>query len=145
MSRLPARLMPVDFFKILEEEPQEIVIKEASIKEDEKSFNSDWLGLKLELVETGQTTSYASEITYGESSRDYYIRIGDVLHPLLSYESGIENNALTYMDDELVELLTGLRFKATGRTEPLEHEKRGHFGKGYRNKHTLIPITEEAV
>ena len=132
MSRLPKNLTSVDFFKILEREPQEITIKDVKIKEDKQLLNVNKLELELELVETQQNCTHSWNITHTESSKKYYIGMKDDLHPLLAYESGIENNALIYSDDELVKLLTGLKFKSTARTETL---------KGKRI-FTLIPRTE---
>ena len=134
MSRVPATLNNMDFFKILEKEPQEITIKEVSIKPVGDGWkDSSYLQLQMELVATKQTCNHRWKVSHGDSSKEYYINISHELHPLLAYESGIENNALTYWDEELEKLLTGLRFKATGKTELL----------GDRRTFTIIPITEE--
>lgn len=136
MSRLPATLTNMDFFKILEEEPQEIVINEVNIKPVNDGWSdTSYLELQLELVATKQTCNHRWTVSHGDSSREYYIDMRHELHPLLSYECGIENNALTYWDEELEELLTGLRFKTTGKTELIND----------RRIFTIIPITEEAV
>ena len=135
MNRLPTKLNPMDFFKILEEEPQEIVIKDVDIKENLKNLCGK-LYLTLQLVDTQQTCTHSWNISYSDSSREYYIEMKEDLHPLLAYESGIKNNALMYSDDELVELLTSLKFKATGKIEP--------FRNSFRD-FTIIPLTEKKV
>ena len=133
MSRLPPKLEPEDFFKILEKEPQEITIKNVRIEKTEEIFRYNILALTVQLVETQQTCTYGHNISYNDSSKEYYIGMSHKLYPLLACESGIENNALIYTDDEFVELLTGLRFKATGKTKVLKSNV----------SFTLIPLTEK--
>lgn len=118
-NRLPRELKPKDFFHILYKYPngEDIEIVEAHIKELDSPIRKgyDLLEVKMRLIETNQTCTHEWRLNYGNSAEEYYISIGDEIHPLLAFESRIEDNALVYAKDEIVEAVTGLKVKSSVR------------------------------
>lgn len=133
MSKIASELKPKDFFKTLKITPQEIEITHVEIVDTLGGFNEySYLKLTMRIINTNQTTTYCWKLYYADTSTEYYISMEDELHPLLAYESGLEGTALIYWDEELLELLTGLKFKAKAQIKQNRKE----------TKYTLYPVTE---
>lgn len=133
MSKIASELKPKDFFKTLKITPQEIEITHVEIVDTLGGFNEySYLKLTMRIINTNQTTTYCWKLYYADTSTEYYISMEDELHPLLAYESGLEGTALIYWDEELLELLTGLKFKAKAQIKQNRKE----------TKYILYPVTE---
>lgn len=136
---IPKRLNNHDAFRIMKDTPTNIkIIKFDNYSHGDLSRENNYYRMDFILKDTGQTVSYPYKVVwYSSMEPPYYIGFDHELYPILSFASGIKNNAIEVYPEDL-KGLAGLEFKATVKTQKVKPSFRKlHY---FNEKNTIIPV-----
>lgn len=137
---IPKRLDYHDAFQMMEDTPTNIkIIKFDNFPVGDLSERKNLFYMDFILNDTGQTVTYPYKVAKTRyDDPPYYIGFDHELYPILSFASGIKNNAIEVYPEDL-KGLAGLEFEATVKTRKVKYRPNNlHW---YSLKSVIKPVT----